>query len=125
MSDLAGQSRRLRFPVRLCIRRRTEYERAFTAGLRVADARLTVWAAPNGLPHARLGLLVGRKYGSAVRRNRLKRLLREAFRLTRHQLPAGLDLLCAPRAGADMTLPGCVESLTRLAARLARELARQ
>jgi len=59
-----------------------------------------------------------------VRRNRIKRLLREAFRLSQHRLPADLTLFCVPRAGADITLEECVESLTRLAARLERRLRR-
>ena len=93
--------------------------------MRASDGRLTVWARSNGLPHARLGLIVGRKHGNAVRRNRIKRLLREAFRLSQHLLPAGLDLICTPRRGADVTLVGCVESLTDLAGRLARRLERK
>jgi len=51
----------------------------------------------NGLPHLRLGLSVSRKYGGAVQRNRLRRLYREAFRLTRHEMPVGLDLVLIPR----------------------------
>lgn len=97
-----------------------DFERILKDGRRATDQRLTLWVLPNGLSHPRLGLIVGRKYGGAVQRNRFKRLLREAFRLQQHELPAGFDLVCAPRPGTTADLAGCKESLLRLAVRLAR-----
>ena len=54
---------------------------------------------PNGLPHSRLGITVPARVGKAVLRNRLKRRLREAFRLNRVDLPRGWDILVNPRVG--------------------------
>lgn len=54
---------------------------------------LVVYLRPNGLPHLRLGLTVSRRVGTAVRRNRIKRLLREAVRLNQHRMPAGYDVV--------------------------------
>ncbi len=48
---------------------------------------LIVFALPNDLPHPRLGLAVGRHVGNAVRRNLIKRMLRETFRLEQYTLP--------------------------------------
>ncbi len=47
----------------------------------------------------RLGLSVSRKVGGAPRRSRVKRLLREAFRLNKHRMPAEIDLIAYPRPG--------------------------
>lgn len=43
---------------------------------------------------------VGRRFGNAVRRNRLRRRLREALRELEAELPAGIDVVCTPRSGA-------------------------
>lgn len=57
-----------------------------------------VYAVENGLEVARLGISVGRKkVRRASDRNRTKRLLREAFRLTKHELPIGVDFVVVPR----------------------------
>ena len=82
-----------------------------------------VYVARNDLELTRLGLSVGRRLGKAVVRNRVKRLLREAFRLTRQRLPDGVDLIVIPRADAQPDLAGLMASLPRLAERVTRKLA--
>lgn len=108
------------FPRRLRVLRQADFTRAMKQGRRAVDERVTLWAVANGLEYSRFGLTVGRKHGNAVRRNRIKRVLREAFRLSQHELPGGFDLVCAPRTGGEITLTGCMESLARLAGQLAR-----
>ena len=56
-----------------------------------------VRALPNALDHLRLGLSVGLRVGSATKRNRIKRLLREAYRLNRCELTVPCDLVIVPR----------------------------
>jgi ribonuclease P protein component len=103
------------------IRRAGDFQRAYRRRVSAADSSIIVFGCPNGLPHPRLGLSVSRKVGGAVVRNRWKRLLREAFRLSRRQLPPGIDLIVIPRAGTEPALAPLMESLVRLAGRVARK----
>jgi ribonuclease P protein component len=107
------------------LRRGADFKRAFERRRSASDDWLLVYACENGLPHLRLGLSVSRKVGPAVRRNRLRRLYREAFRLTRHELPTGLDLVLIPRGTGDPSLDDLKQSLTRLVNQLGRKLARE
>ena len=107
------------------LRRPADFRRVYDCRRSVADGWLIVYGAVNGLPHLRLGLSVSRKYGQATRRNRLRRLYREAFRLTREQMPAGLDLILIPRQAEEPPLPTLLESLPRLVQKLARKLEKE
>ncbi len=106
------------------VRRTTDFQRAYRRRCTAGDRTLLVFAHGNTLPHARLGLSVSRKVGGAVRRNRWKRLLREAFRLEQPKLPAGIDLIVIPRPEAEPSLALIRQSLSRLARKAAGKWAR-
>lgn len=111
----------LGFPRRLRLVRGADFQRAYKTGSRARGDLLLVVACPNGLDHARLGLSVGKAiWKHAVRRNRLRRQFREAFRLEQHALPAGFDLVLVPAAPRlEPELPALRSELVRLAARAA------
>ena len=77
------------------VRRRPEFERAYNTGAKVHGRYMTVFVVSNGTSASRLGVAATRKLGSAVQRNRVKRVSRELFR--RHKLTAGLDIVIVPR----------------------------
>jgi ribonuclease P protein component len=98
-----GQGRRLR--------RHAEFVQAQRTGRRVATPHFTLLVAkqpdatePQSLM-ARMGMVVSSKVGSAVRRNRIKRVCRECFRAWPDFLPHGVDLVVIARQGAHELSP--------------------
>lgn len=104
------------------LRTRAEFERVYARRVKAGDRNLLVFAAPNESGATRIGLSVSRKHGHAVARNRLKRLLREAFRLSQHELPGSLDLILIPSREHTADLAEYQRSLVALVRKLARRL---
>jgi ribonuclease P protein component len=112
----------LRFPKSLRLKREADFQRVYACQCKAADGVLLLFADRNELNVTRFGLSVSRRHGGAVVRNRLKRLLREAFRLSQHDLPKGFDLVAIPLDARKASLEGYRRSLQKLAERLARRL---
>jgi ribonuclease P protein component len=77
------------------IRRRPEFERVYNEGTRISGRFMTVFLLQNGRDVQRFGVAATRKLGSAVERNRAKRLAREIFR--RRKIAPGYDVVIVPR----------------------------
>ena len=94
---------RLTLPARLRLRRKREFDAAYARGRRMGDGLFMVTATTNDTGVPRLGTAVAvRTAGNAVVRNRLRRIIRESFRLHQHELPP-LDLVVSARAAAATT----------------------
>lgn len=113
---------RLTFPQSRRMKSPAEFERCYGRKKSASDGVLVVYACENGLSHPRLGCSVSKKVGNAVVRNRYKRLFREAFRLSQHDLPAGADFILIPRHGPEPTIDAVKASLLKLAKQAARKL---
>jgi ribonuclease P protein component len=115
----------LRLPRGARITRSREVRRGFDLGRSAASGPVVVYAfdRADGRP-PRFALVVGSKWGDAVTRNRQRRLLREAFRTARPELPAGFDFVLLPRQKfADASMPDVREALRDAAGRAARRFA--
>ena len=104
------------------LKKQEDFDRIYQARVFAADDVLVVNGDRNQLPHPRLGLSISKKVGNAVIRNRWKRLIREAFRLHREELPAGIDLVVRPQKGATPDFQTISRSLAALARRIDERL---
>ena len=119
VSNASGKPR-LRFTPAQRLVAGKQFEAAYKGGRRKGDSLFGVIVLANGLPQARLGMAVSIKAcGNAVRRNLVRRVIRNTFRECQHPL-AGLDVVVNARPGAKAaTNPDIVSSLERLFRQLA------
>lgn len=80
------------------------FRRVYSRGKSAAGGYVVVYMLKNNRSDKRLGLTVGKSFGKAVRRNRIKRLMRESYRSMEQALPDGFDYVLVARTralGAD------------------------
>ncbi|CAM3115616.1 ribonuclease P protein component [Shewanella algae] len=99
-----------------------QFKTVFTNPIKASSAEITLLAVPNEMQHPRLGLTVAKRHVKrANQRNRIKRVIRDSFRLNQHDLPP-LDIVVLVRGGVlDMDN----EQLRKLVEKLWRKLSRR
>jgi ribonuclease P protein component len=75
------------------LRKSTEFRRIFSRGRRIATRYFVIYLLPNRLTISRLGIQVKAKIGSSVRRNYIKRMVRETFRKMKQEFRQPVDLI--------------------------------
>jgi ribonuclease P protein component len=88
------------FPWHYRIVRGADYRSIYDAGRKLHSERFVLFGKENRLGHHRLGITVSRKVGSAVVRNRIKRLFREIFRRSIAATPSTIDLVVNAKRGS-------------------------
>lgn len=107
------------------LRCKSDFDRVYKEGRRHADGLFALAVRLNALPAPRLGLAIAAKtVGNSVRRNRVKRLIRESFRAHQHELPAVDVVVNARSAARDATNERLTESLEQHWRRVANTCAR-
>lgn len=88
------------------IRCSADFQRVKKAGKRAKTSHFGLNFMPNGFEYHRLGLVVQKRFWPAVRRNRIKRVIREWFRLNKGQIAQpGKDIVVIARPGAEGLAP--------------------
>ncbi|PID75210.1 MAG: ribonuclease P protein component [Deltaproteobacteria bacterium] len=99
------------------LRKGWQYDAVFGRGRRLRGEGYTLVVIENGQAESRLGISVHRKIRGAVRRNRIKRIVRESFRIGRSSYPQGCDIVCVIYPDFACTDPDAVTtSVKRLLA---------
>ena len=99
-----------------------QFKTVFTNPIKASSAEITLLAVPNEMQHPRLGLTVAKRHVKrANQRNRIKRVIRDSFRLNQHDLPP-LDIVVLVRGGV---LDIDNEQLRKLVEKLWRKLSRR
>lgn len=110
------------FPRELRLLAPAQFKTVFTNPIKASSAEITLLAVANQEAHPRLGLTVPKKHlKHANQRNRVKRVIRDSFRLNQHNLP-GIDIVVLVRGGV-LTMENA--ELKKLIEKLWRKLCRR
>lgn len=83
------------------LKKNDDFRTCYRSGKSYADRFLVVYVRPNGLDQNRIGISVSKKVGNSVVRHRIKRLVRESYRLHEEEFDSGSDIAVIGRRSAD------------------------
>lgn len=107
------------FPKEERLRKKRDFDRVFKEGKAFKGATFNSYVLSNSLEHLRIGIVVGRKFGGAVQRNHIKRLLRESYRLNKGPVEeVGLDIVLLPKPGREANFKQVEEEFKKLIERI-------
>jgi ribonuclease P protein component len=103
------------FPRTSRLLRRAEYDAVYREGRRRSSREFAVFLCPNGMELSRFGWSIKKALGSAVKRNRMRRRIREIIRLHRQEIAPGWDIVIHPRSAvAKANFSALSEELMKL-----------
>ena len=92
------------------LKKNSDFENVYKSGKSYANKYLVIYTLKNGTDENRLGISVSKKVGNSVVRHRLKRLIKESYRLHEKMFNSGLDIAVIARKGSDACDYASIES---------------
>ena len=92
------------------LKKNSDFQNVYKSGKSYANKYLIVYTLKNGTDTNRLGISVSKKVGNSVVRHRLKRLIKESYRLHEKVFNSGLDIAVIARKGSDACDYASIES---------------
>ena len=84
------------------LKKQSDFQKIFKKGKRAFSPSLTVLYTPS--KNMTMGISLGKKHGKSVKRNRIKRLLREAFRATQGEMTGTYSIVLLPKVSEEYSL---------------------
>ncbi len=100
------------------LKKNKDFQAVYRMGKSCANRQLVLYVLPNKTDRRLVGFAAGKRLGNAVTRNRVKRLLREVYRLNQHRLAPGFDLIIVGRQSiAGAKLPAVMAAFEHICGR--------
>ncbi len=115
--------RKNKFTKKQRLLKKKEFDEVFSIKNSASDQNVIIYIKFNTLQYNRLGIVIGKKVGNAVKRNRFKRIVREGFRIIDFMLDCTFDMVVLPRKplNAELKSTDIMKSMQILVLKLCRK----